>query len=239
MPWEVSCIVVVAIDEKVREETSNAELLEEPISLSFGAQQLVNEESRGDGVVHPVTARMQTCLLKVLAYLIPRIETGLQEWLQENWRYHPEWAHRTHPWFPLSHYAANSSKCRANETRQTWAHHRLTNAPANILHNVHYAGSQNQLIKCLWFVPFNLHWLDVQLHIGGQVDLCHAEVCQRLHHIHHRRKDRVRMSRWCINQWPEQVHRWSYWSHPIPLGIECGRQEQGLQPLGILLLCSR
>ena len=48
MPWEVSCIVVVASDEKVREETSNAELLKEPISLSFGAQQLVNEESRGD-----------------------------------------------------------------------------------------------------------------------------------------------------------------------------------------------
>ena len=41
------------------------------------------------------------------------------------------------------------------------------------------------------------------------MDVCHAEVCQRLHHIHHRRKDRVRMSRWCINQWPEQVHRWS------------------------------
>ena len=24
-----------------------------------------------------------------------------------------------------------------------------------------------------------------------------------------RRKDRVRMSRWCIHQWPEQIHRWS------------------------------
>ena len=67
-------------DETVREETSNAELLKEPISLCFGAQQLVNEESRGDEVVHPVTAcRMQTCLLKVLADLIPRLETGLQE----------------------------------------------------------------------------------------------------------------------------------------------------------------
>ena len=62
---------MVASDGKVWEETSNAELLKEPISLSFGAQQLVNEESRGDEVVHPVTAcRMQTCLLKVLAYLI-------------------------------------------------------------------------------------------------------------------------------------------------------------------------
>ena len=71
---------MVASDEKVREETSNAELLKEPIYLSFGAQQLVNEESRGDEVVHPVTAcRMQTCLLKVLAELIPRLETGLQE----------------------------------------------------------------------------------------------------------------------------------------------------------------
>ena len=58
-------------------------------------------------------------------------------------------------------------------------------------------------------VRSNLHCLDVQLHIGGQVDVCHAEVCQRLHHTHHRRKDRVRMSRWCINQWPEQIHRWS------------------------------
>ena len=67
-------------DEKVREETSNAELLKEPISLSFGAQQLVNEESRGDEVVHPVTAcRMETCLLKVLADLIPCLETGMQE----------------------------------------------------------------------------------------------------------------------------------------------------------------
>ena len=71
---------MVASDEKVREETPNAELLKEPISLSFGAQQLVNEESRGDEVVHPVTAcRMQTCLLKVLPDLIPRLETGLQE----------------------------------------------------------------------------------------------------------------------------------------------------------------
>ena len=67
---------MVASDEKVREETSNAELLKEPISLSFGAQQLVNEESRGDEVVHPVTAcRMQTSLLKVLADVIPRLET--------------------------------------------------------------------------------------------------------------------------------------------------------------------
>ena len=48
---------MVASDEKVREETSNAELLKEPISLSFGAQQLVNEQSRGDEVIHPVTAR--------------------------------------------------------------------------------------------------------------------------------------------------------------------------------------
>ena len=47
---------MVASDEKVREETSNAELLLEPISLSFGAQQLVHEESRSDEVVHPVTA---------------------------------------------------------------------------------------------------------------------------------------------------------------------------------------
>ena len=47
---------MVASDEKVREETSNAELLKEPISPSFGAQQLVNEQSRGDEVVHPVTA---------------------------------------------------------------------------------------------------------------------------------------------------------------------------------------
>ena len=71
---------MVASDEKIREETSNAELLKEPISLSLGAQQLANEESRGDEVVHPVTAcRMQTCLLKVLADIIPRIETGLQE----------------------------------------------------------------------------------------------------------------------------------------------------------------
>ena len=69
---------VVASDEKVREEPANAELLKEPIS--FGAQKLVNEESRGDEVVHPVTAcRMQTSLLKVLADLIPRLETGLQE----------------------------------------------------------------------------------------------------------------------------------------------------------------
>ena len=37
---------MVASDAKVREETSNAELLKEPI----GAQQLVNEESRGDEV---------------------------------------------------------------------------------------------------------------------------------------------------------------------------------------------
>ena len=71
---------MVASDEKVREETSNADLLKEPISLSFGAQQLVNEESRGDEVVYPVTAcRMETCLLKVLTDLIPRLETGLQE----------------------------------------------------------------------------------------------------------------------------------------------------------------
>ena len=42
---------MVASDEKVREETSDEELLKEPISLSFGAQQLVNEESRGDEVV--------------------------------------------------------------------------------------------------------------------------------------------------------------------------------------------
>ena len=76
---------MVASDEKVREETSNAELLKEHISLSFGAQQLVNEQSRGDEVVHPGTAcRMQTCLLNVLADLIPRLETGLQELLQEN-----------------------------------------------------------------------------------------------------------------------------------------------------------
>ena len=62
------------------EETSNAELLNEPISLSFGAQQLVNEQSRGDEAVHPVTAcRMPTCLLKVIADLIPRLETSLQE----------------------------------------------------------------------------------------------------------------------------------------------------------------
>ena len=71
---------MVAIDEQIREETSDAEQLKEPISLSFGAQQLVNEESRSDEVVHPVMAcRVQTCLLKVLADLIPCLETGLQE----------------------------------------------------------------------------------------------------------------------------------------------------------------
>ena len=50
-------------------------LLKEPIPHSFGAQQLVNEQSRGDEVIHPETAsRMQTCLLNVLADLIPRSE---------------------------------------------------------------------------------------------------------------------------------------------------------------------
>ena len=157
----------------------------------------------------------------------------------------PSWMSASHtPMVPLSHDAANSSKFRANVIRQTWANHQLANAPANILHNVHYAGSQNQLIKCLWFVPLNLHCLDVQLHIGGQVDVCHAELCQRFHHIHHRRKDRVRTSRWCINQWPEQIHRWSSLgtssrlqselaieATPFHWRIECGRREQGVQPL--------
>ena len=71
---------MVASVEKVREEPSNAELLKEPIPLPFGAQQLVNEQSRGDDIVHQVTAcRMQTCLLKILAELIQHLETGLLE----------------------------------------------------------------------------------------------------------------------------------------------------------------
>ena len=71
---------MVASDEKIREETSDAEQLKEPISLPFGAQELVNEESRSDEVVHPVMAcRVHTCLLKVLTDLIPCLETGLQE----------------------------------------------------------------------------------------------------------------------------------------------------------------
>ena len=70
---------------------------------------------------------------------------------------------------------------------------------------MHHAGPQNEVAESLRVSPFDLHCLYVQLYVGGQMNVRHAEVFQRFHHVNHGCQYCVLVSRRSVDQWPEQV----------------------------------